>query len=96
MPAESTNVALSASATVIRSVPSTRLPPSVITWICDSNFMPLSASAPRMVSRPFATETCLSERGEEVRRVKETLPPWSAETLPTMTPPGSLAKYSRL
>ena len=88
MPAESTNIALSAPSTMIRSPPSTRVPPLATTWTCASNLMPLSASAPRIVRRPFETETCLSARGEEVRSVKETPPGRSAESRPTMTPAG--------
>jgi hypothetical protein len=57
-------VALSAPVTLTSLPVLVTVPPSALTWICDSNFMPLLASVPRMVSRPPLAVALKSARGE--------------------------------
>ncbi|RAO31451.1 hypothetical protein PSN13_04014 [Micromonospora saelicesensis] len=93
--ADSTMSAESAPATVIRSVPSVRVPPVVTTRYWVSWVSPLPGSAPRTVIRPFATVTVLPGWADAVRRTKETFPAWLADSRVTITLRGWLAKYSR-
>lgn len=98
MPAASTRVAELAPATVtVPSVPSVRVPPSLLTWICDSYLSLLSLSAPAKVIRPPVAVVVFERLFAAVTpAVKPTLPGWSALSLTTSTLSGLLAKYSRV
>lgn len=85
-----------APATVtVPAASSVRVPPSLSTWSCDSNRMPLSFSAPATVIRPPRAVVVLDRlSGAVTEAVKLIRPVLFAVSRATITSSAADAKYS--